>query len=124
MKEILLRDESFKLIGVCMEIHKELGFGFREAVYKEAIEIEFAGKSIPFEREKLFMISYKGIQLRQKYSADFIVFGKIVLEVKATSMLVDAFLAQTINYLKASHLHLGIIVNFGQSSLTFKRVVL
>jgi len=106
-----------------MEVHRELGMGFKEAVYKEALEIELKNQDIPYEREKLFTIEYKGKYLRQKYQADFILFDQIVLEIKATSFIVDAFVAQTINYLKASRLKLGIIANFGQRSLVYKRIV-
>ncbi len=78
---------------------------------------------MPYQREKLYKIEYKGIILPHKYKADFIVFDQIVLEVKSTSLIVDSFVAQTINYLKASGLKLGMIVNFGEKSLNFKRVV-
>jgi GxxExxY protein len=106
-----------------MEVHRELGCGFKEAVYKDALEVEFTNRKVPYQREKLFKIEYKGIPLTHKYAADFIVFDEVVLEVKATSFLVDNFLVQTINYLKASGLQLGIIANFGQRSLVYKRVV-
>jgi len=118
-----LKDESYTIVGICREVHRELGMGFKEAVYKEALEIELKNQDIPYEREKLFTIEYKGKYLRQKYQADFILFDQIVLEIKATSFIVDAFVAQTINYLKASRLKLGIIANFGQRSLVYKRIV-
>jgi GxxExxY protein len=120
---LILKDESYKLIGVCMDVHRELGMGFKEAVYKEALEIEFKNRAIPFQREKFFRIEYKGQMLKQKYFADFIVFEQIVVEVKAASAIIDTFVAQTINYLKASGLKLGIIANFGERSLTYKRIV-
>lgn len=123
MPDIILKDESYQIVGICMEVHRELGLGFKEAVYKEALEIEFKEKNIRYEREKLFTIEYKGKILRHKYPADFIVFDQIVLEVKATSLIVDSFVKQTINYLKASGLKLGIIANFGQKSLVTKRIV-
>lgn len=123
MPDIILKDESYQIVGICMEVHRELGLGFKEAVYKEALEIEFKEKHIRYEREKLFTIEYKGKILRHKYPADFIVFDQIVLEVKATSLIVDSFVKQTINYLKASGLKLGIIANFGQKSLVTKRIV-
>ena len=123
MPDIILKEESYQIVGICMEVHRELGLGFKEAVYKEALEIEFKEKNIPYEREKLFTIDYKGKILRHKYPADFIVFDQIVLEVKATSLIVDSFVKQTINYLKASGLKLGIIANFGQKSLVTKRIV-
>ena len=106
-----------------MEIHRKLGMGFKEAVYKEALEIEFKNRSIPYQKEKLFRIEYKGHQLKHKYLADFIVFDQIILEAKATAYIIDSFVAQTINYLKASGIHLGIIANFGEKSFTSKRIV-
>ncbi len=106
-----------------MEVHRELVCGFKEVIYKDALELEFANNKISYLREKLFKIEYKGMTLKHKYAADFIVFDQIVLEVKATSFLVDNFVVQTINHLKASGLQLGIIANFGQKSLTYKRVV-
>ena len=123
MSEIILKEEAYQIIGICMEVHRELGMGFREAVYKEALEMEFKNHNISYEREKMFRIEYKGKVLKHKYPADFIVFNQIVLEIKATSYIVDTFVAQTINYLKASGLKLGIIVNFGQKSLVYKRIV-
>jgi len=123
MPDIILRDESYKVVGICMEVHRELGCGFKEVIYKDALELEFADNKISYLREKLFKIEYKGMTLKHKYAADFIVFDQIVLAVKATSFLVDNFVVQTINYLKASGLQLGIIANFGQKSLTYKRVV-
>ncbi len=123
MSDIILKEESYAIIGICMEVHRELGMGFREDVYKEALEIEFRAKAIPYQREKLFAIQYKGKTLRRKYPADFIVYDKIVLELKARSVIVENFVAQTINYLKASGLQLGIIANFGERSLNYKRIV-
>src|SRR5688572_15948784 len=96
--ELILKDGSYKIIGICMEVHRELGMGFREAVYKEAIELEFMQNNIPYDREKLFRIDYKGKIRRHRYPADFIVYGKIVLEIKAVSYVIDTFLVQTINY--------------------------
>ena len=123
MSEIILKDESYKIVGICMNVHRELGMGFKEAVYKEALELEFNNQDIPYEREKLFKIEYKGKILKHKYPADFIVFNSLILEVKATAVIVDSFVAQTINYLKASGLSLGIIANFGQKSFVHKRIV-
>ena len=123
MADIILKDESYKIIGLCMEVHNQLGVGFKEIIYKDALEIEFKTHKIPFTREKQFKIEYKGILLRRRYPADFILYDKIILEVKATSFIIDSFVAQTINYLKTSGLQLGIIANFGEKSFTSKRVV-
>jgi GxxExxY protein len=97
--------------------------GFKEAVYKDALELEFKALEIPFKREKPYTIRYKGQILPRKYFADFVVFSSVILEVKVTPAIVNPFVYQTINYLKASGMKLGIIVNFGSKSLTDKRVV-
>ena len=123
MADIILKEESYKIVGACMEVHKELGMGFKEAVYKDALELEFNACKIPFRRETPYVIRYKGKTLPRKYFADFIVFNSIILEVKATQVIIDPFVYQTINYLKASGIKLGIIANFGSKSLTYKRVI-
>ena len=123
MSEIILKEESYKIVGLCMEVHSELGMGFKEIIYKDAMEYEFIKHNIQFRREKKYQIVYKGIILPHNYSADFIVYESIILEVKATSMIVNSFVKQTINYLKASGLQLGIIANFGEKSFVSKRVV-
>jgi GxxExxY protein len=101
-----------------------LGMGFKEIVYKDALEIEFQSHQIPYIREKKFTIEYKGKMLPHKYIADFIVYDKIILEAKASSIIVEEFNTQTINYLKTSSLKLGIVVNFGEPSLKYKRLIL
>jgi GxxExxY protein len=106
-----------------MEVHRELGIGFKENVYKDALEIEFRNNNVSYCRERQFKIEYKGIILPHKYFADFIVYDQIILEVKSSTSIVDNFIAQTINYLKASGLRLGIIANFGEKSFTHKRIV-
>jgi len=106
-----------------MEVHRELGMGFKEAVYKDALELEFAALKIPFKREKPYIIRYKGKILPRRYFADFIIFNSIILEVKARPIIIDPFVYQTINYLKASGIKLGIIANFGRKSLEYRRVV-
>ena len=123
MTEIILKEESYQLIRICMEVHRELGKGFQEIVYKDALEYEFKNHSISSKREKEYKIEYKGIILPHRYNADFIVYGSIILEVKASYIIVNNFVKQTINYLKASGLQLGIITNFGELSFVSKRVV-
>ncbi|HEY6956617.1 MAG TPA: GxxExxY protein [Flavisolibacter sp.] len=123
MSDIILKDESYKIVGICMEVHRGLGIGFKENVYKDALEIEFRNNGVPYCRERQFKIEYKGIILPHKYFADFIVYDQIILEVKSCTSIVDNFIAQTINYLKASGLRLGIIANFGEKSFTHKRIV-
>ena len=124
MEEIILRNEAYEIIGICMEVHSELGFGFREIVYKDALEVELKKRNIPFIREKRFDVEYKGIILRHGYCSDFEIFEKIILEIKAENSIIDEHVSQTTNYLKVSGLQLGIIVNFGERSLKYKRVVL
>ncbi|MEA3358967.1 MAG: GxxExxY protein [Thermodesulfobacteriota bacterium] len=124
MSEIIYKEESYKIIGKCMEVHNNLGAGFLEIVYKDALEYEFKKANIPFEREKEYIVNYKGITLPHKFYADFIVFDKIILEVKAVSGIADEFIAQAINYLKVSQNKLAIIANFGELKLNYKRIVL
>ena len=106
-----------------MKIHSVLGRGFKEIVYKDAMEVEFLRNQVRHEREKQFRIIYDGIELKRKFNADFIVYDKIILEIKAQSIMpTDAF-RQTLNYLKASEIELGIMINFGENRLNFQRVV-
>ena len=105
--------ESYAIDGAAMEVYNQLGHGFLEAVYQEALEREFLSRGIPFEREKLLTISYKGENLKQTYKADFVCYGKIIVELKAVSELTDAHRSQVYNYLHATGFHLGIILNFG-----------
>ncbi|MDI6803244.1 MAG: GxxExxY protein [Bacteroidota bacterium] len=124
MVDLIYKDEAFQIIGVCMDVHGLLGGGFLEIVYKDAIEYEFRRRGVPFQREKEYDISYKDIILPHKYYADFVVFKKIILEVKAVDGIVDEFIKRTINYLAVSKCKLGLIVNFGKEKLTYKRIVL
>jgi GxxExxY protein len=123
MSTIILKEESYQLVGICMEIHRELGMGFKEIVYKNALEYELRLKKIKFIREKEFKIQYKDTILPHRYYADFIINDVMIVEAKASYMIVNNFVTQTINYLKASGLQLGIIANFGEKSFTSKRVV-
>ena len=99
------------------------GHGFLEVVYKDALEIEFRAASIFYEREAKYEIDYKGQLLPHYYFADFVVFGKVILEVKCCKTLTDEHIAQTINYLKVSGCKLGLLVNFARGSLEYKRLV-
>ena len=123
MAEIILKEKSYELIGICTEVHAELGMGFREIVYKDALEYEFKSRGIPYIREKRYEIKYKTIILPHAYNADFIVYNSIILEVKTSSVIANNFVKQTINYFKASCLQLGIIANFSEKSFLSKRVV-
>jgi GxxExxY protein len=101
-QKLIYAEESYQIIGACMEVHKVLGCGFLEPVYQEALENEFKIKNIQYEREKMLKIYYKNIELNKKYYADFICFGSIILEIKALSRILPAHEAQLINYLKAT----------------------
>ena len=106
-----------------MEVHKILGKGFNEIVYKEALQYEFIKNNIPFEREKEYRIEYKDIVLSKHYFADFVVFGEIILEIKAISQLTSSDTGQTLNYLACSKNKIGLVINFGEDSLKYKRVI-
>jgi GxxExxY protein len=124
MTDIIYKEESYEIIGICMEVHNNLGAGFLEIVYKDALEYEFKKANIPYEREKQYEVNYKGIVLPHKFYADFVVMNKIILEVKAVQRIADEFVAQAINYLKVSDNRLALIVNFGELKLKYKRIVL
>jgi len=124
MTELLYKEEVYKIIGVCMDVHRQLGKGFSEVVYKDAIEYECRQNHYLVEREKEFLIHYKDIILAHKFYADFVLFGKIILEVKSYNKMATEFIPQTLNYLAASKLRIGIIVNFGEDSLKYKRIIL
>ena len=123
MNDILFKEESYAVIGLCMEVHNELGHGFSEAVYKDALEIELEDNKISFEREKEFRINYKGRLLKRKYYADIIAFDEIILEVKCVKALAEEHTSQIINYLRVSGKKLGLLVNFSRDKLEYKRVV-
>ena len=123
-EKLLYKEETYKIVGACMDVHRELGCGFLEAVYQEALAIEFANRNIPFEQEKLLRISYKGQLLQKEYKADFVCFNSIIIELKALGKLAPEHYAQTLNYLKITGYKLGLIINFGTTSLQYKRVIL
>jgi GxxExxY protein len=123
MNELIYPKESYQIIGKCMEVHRELGHGFLEIVYKDALEILFKQNNIPYEREKEYQVVFKKIVLPHKFFADFVIYDKIILEIKAVKNIIDEHIAQTINYLKVSGNELGLLVNFGRGSLESKRIV-
>jgi len=124
MSDLLYNDETYKVIGVCMEVHGELGKGFNEIVYGDALEIEFIDNNINYSRETKYAIKYKGNLLPHKYKADFIINDKIVLEIKAIRCLTDSHVKQTLNYLAVSKLRVGLLINFGEDSLKHRRIIL
>ena len=121
---LIYEQECYALVGACMEVHKELGNGFLEPVYQEALALELAGRGIPFDKEKPLNIFYKGRRLEKYYVADFVCFGKIIVELKALCGLVSEHEAQVLNYLKATGFRLGLLANFGERSLSYKRLVI
>jgi len=122
---IVYKEESYKIVGAAFKVYNELGSGFLEAVYQEALEIEFQRQGIPYEREKELKIQYAGVELKQTYKADFVCFGKIIVELKAVSELIDAHRSQVYNYLHATGYKLGLLLNFGCSDeLEKERIVL
>jgi GxxExxY protein len=117
------KDENYKIIGICMEVHRLLGPGLLEIVYKDALEIEFKNHNIPYEKEKEYSIEYKGIILPHKFYADFVVYNDIILEIKSVKEISNDHLAQTLNYMKLADTPIGIIANFQNKSLVHKRLI-
>jgi GxxExxY protein len=115
--------ETYAIIGAAMTVHRELGHGFLEAVYQEAFERELHFLKIPYEREKDLSISYRGQVLKTYYKADFVCFESVIVELKALQQLSSGEESQIINYLKASGLNKGLVLNFGARSLQYKRFV-
>jgi len=123
MSDILFKEESYKIIGACFEVHNVLGHGFKEAVYKDALELEFNRLAIPFVKEKPYIIFYKEQKLKHFFIADFVIYDTIILEIKIGSYIGEPYIKQTLNYLKASGLRLGMVINFGAPSLEYQRVI-
>jgi len=120
---LLLEKETYKIIGACMKVHKALGNGFLESVYQEALEKAFTKEEIPFEQKKKLKIKMGDIDLEKYFVADFVCYDNIILEIKASNFIHKDNESQTINYLKASDLPVGLLINFGQSSLQWKRFI-
>jgi GxxExxY protein len=122
---IIYKDESYKIMGACFEVYREMGCGFLEPVYQECLEKEFTNDRIPYISQQNIKIKYKGELLDQTFRPDFVCYQKIILEIKAVSELIEAFEAQILNYLNASKYKLGILINFGHHpKLEYKRFVL
>ena len=124
MSEIIFKEESFQIVGILFEVHNNLGGGFSEIVYKDALEYEFKNLNIPFEREKEYVVKYKDTILNHKFYADFVLFDKIILELKSCEKIDPKYIAQCINYLKVSSNKLAILANFNNKSLEYKRIIL
>ncbi len=119
-----LQEETKFIIGFGYEIHRRLGKGFLEIVYKDAMEYELRTSNVIYDREREYKIEYKSIILPHKFYADFIVFNNIILEIKAKEGIAEEHIAQTLNYLRASGCKVGLILNFGEDKLKIKRVIL
>ena len=122
-EKIIFKEESYKIIGICMNIHSTLGNGFLEAVYCEVLEKEFVKNNIPYQTEVKLDLFFNGEKLDKKYKADFICFDNIILEIKAVSFIHENFTKQILNYLKATDKKLGLLINFGEKSLKYKRII-
>ncbi len=122
---IFYKEESYKIVGAAFKVYNTLGHGFLEAVYQETLEIELQRQGIPYEREKELTITYDGVELKQTYKADFVCYGKIIVELKAVNALDDAHRSQVYNYLRATNYKLGLLLNFGcPDELEKERIVL
>jgi GxxExxY protein len=117
-KSILIYEtETFNILGACFEVYKELGNGYLEPVYQECLQVEFAKRQIPFISQPVLELSYKEVILQQTYKPDFICYDKIIVELKAISLLLDEHKSQVLNYLKATNLKVGLLINFGHYPL-------
>ena len=120
---LLFEKETYKIIGLTQDVHNELGSGFLEVVYHDALEIEFKRSKVPYKREFPISIYYKNEKLNRTYYADFYCYDKIIVEIKATKNITDIDYAQILHYLKATNKRLGLLINFGESSLKVKRII-
>jgi len=123
MSDYLYEEDTYKIIGALIEVHKNLGKGFSEIVYKDAFEYELKKINFSFEREKEYLVHYKDIILNHKFYADFVVLDKIIIEIKSTDSLHEKHISQCLNYLHVSGHRLAILVNFNKSSLEYKRII-
>ena len=124
LNNVIYPQESYNIIGAVMKVHRELGPGFTEKVYQEALEIELRERNIPFRREVELHASYKNIVLNSTFIPDFICYDKIIVELKAVTELNDIHRSQAMNYAKVAGMHLALLINFGGSSLVYERFVI
>ena len=123
MGKLLFEEKTYRIIGTCMKVHQSLGSGFLESVYQEALEKEFAKDGIENIRHKKLNINYNGVKLKKYFIADFVCYDKIILELKASSFIHKDSESQLLNYLKATNYEVGLLINFGQRSLIWKRLI-
>ena len=125
MSDMVYADESYRIVGACFEVYNKMGSGFLESVYQESLEIELDFLTIPFVAQPSLRLAYRDRQLKAKFIPDILCYDKIIVELKAVSNLVDEYRSQVINYLHASEMKLGILVNFGNhQKLEYERFVL
>ena len=125
MSKIIYQEESFQIMGIVFDVHNNLGSGFSEIVYKDALEYEFSKLNIPYQREKEYQVEYKDTVLKHKFYADFVVFDKIILEIKSCDSINENHFGQCINYLKVSKNRLAILINFSKGKeMEYKRLAL
>ena len=124
MENLNINQKTYKLIGVLFDVHRNLGRGFSEIVYKDAIEYEFKQLDIPFEREKEYAVKYKDTVLKHKFYADFVIYDEIILEIKTVDAFIKPHFNQCLNYLRVSGNEIAFLVNFNSVSLEYKRFLL
>lgn len=120
---LLAENETYQIIGSCMKVHQELGAGFLESVYQEAVEKTFAKNQVPYKLQQKIKILFDGAELDKYFVADFVCFDKIILEIKACEYISKSHQSQLLNYLKSTKMEIGLLVNFGESSLNWKRLI-
>ena len=123
MAELLYKDEVYAIVGAAMEVHNVLGCGFLEGIYQEALEIELSERQIPFVPQKELLVHYKSHLVKKTYIADFVIFNKIIVEIKSIGNLTSLEGSQLLNYLKATGFELGLLLNFGAEKLQQKRMI-
>ena len=119
--ELICREEAYEILGAAMAVHRELGSGFTEKVYQDALEIEFQERGIPYKREAPIHALYHGIELKSEFIPDFVCFDRVIVELKAVKELDDIFRSQTINYMKVANMDLSLLINFRSPSLQYER---
>jgi len=125
MAELFSKEEVYRIVGACFEVYREKGHGFVESVYQGCLELEMELQGIPFDSQRVIALEYKGRQLEQSFKPDLVCFNQIIVEIKAVRDLADEHRAQVLNYLKATGLKVGLLVNFGHHpGLQWERLVL
>jgi len=121
--KLLFEEESYKILGVCIAVHKKMGSGFQKEVYEEVIQREFVKNDIPFEKKKKLSLYYEGNPLQKYFIADFVCFDKIIFDLRSENFIHNNSKQQVVNYLKATNFQLGLLINFGEPSLKWKRLI-